>query len=215
MATAGAAFLARLVKDQVMGDSLDIPYVKWIRVHDFKHEISFPRKELSFEKEDDHGNLFIGANGANPRHEQVKIQCLAGKQTPQLAFGCMAQEKFPLALICFRRHTGFGYEVRFPHLMVGLKDCLIADWSIGGSDIEECSLWYNKIVWSANSQLADTNMPNPMTLASIGAYDKTNNTGATASDNFAKFVFAFGNAITLAADAVVAASDLANKTSDY
>ncbi|MEQ8788333.1 MAG: type VI secretion system tube protein Hcp [Pirellulaceae bacterium] len=199
IATAGAAFLARLVKDQVMGDSLDIPFVKWMRVHDFKHEISYQKKDMA-------GNLYINAHNVNPDQGQVKFKCLPGKQTPQLSFGCMAQEKFPLAIFCFRRQTGVGYEVRAPHLVVGLKDCLIRDWHLSGNAVEEAALWYNQISWFATSQLADTNLPNPLPPASLGVYDVVGAQGGSIS-KFSTFVAGFAAVITAAAAAAVIASD--------
>jgi type VI protein secretion system component Hcp len=193
-------------KDQVQGDSLDIPFVKWIRIHDFKHEVSFAKK-------DEAGNLYALLENQSPSQEHVKFTCLPGKQTPQLAFGCMAQEKFPLAIFCFRRQTGVGYEVRVPHLVIGMKDCLIRDWNLGGKGIEEATLWSNTTAWVAASQLADTNLPNPAAATSMGAFNFVGAMGSTNSA-FTKFVAGFAVMITALADAAVGAYDVATHYGD-
>ena len=223
-----------LLKDMVWGDSLDVPFMKWIRVEDLQHEIGYHKKDKggfvhpggAYADRDVYG-LATGLDEALnivgsllpsavcvtdyasntghpislPPHGELEFSCFPGKQTPQLSFGCMAQEKFPLAIFCFRRRIGPGLGgIRNPQFVIGLKDCMVRDWSIGGNLMESAKLSYNKIAWGAIDVVADTNLPAGFSLR---WFNKSNSEGG--EGGFALIVEAVVQAISLTAGGIIKA----------
>lgn len=104
-------------------------------------------------------NMFVQSH--LPSHEKLTFEKKIDKATPQLAFGCSAQEKYVTAVFFYRRRTGLGIMgTRMPYMVIGLNKVLISDWSIDG-DVEKVGLSYKQIAWAATAQIADTNLSIP------------------------------------------------------
>ena len=213
--------LLKWLKGFVMGDSLDAPFIKFIKVGTVSHSISFgsddkqlkydnaalqegewtelnhsrgefnskshalqnadlvakdyaadflrqggmwktidrTRRTASRRSAFDSGNMFL--NSHTPSHGALSFSKKIDKATPQLAFGCSAQERFPFGIFFYRRRTGLGIEgSRMPYMVIGVDKVLISSWSLNGDD-ETVTLKYKRIGWAATDQISDTNVSIP------------------------------------------------------
>jgi len=208
------------LKNFVMGDSLDAPFMKFIRVQSVSHSIEFGGGQSVTQKvagqnkaetfwteghtsdgEYDDRSAHMGTSptfgitgdsrwdkvksaGKNvgkyayglgfsqfdatrnnftktqlPGHGEFTFTKFIDNSTPQLAYGCSAQEPFYFAGFFFRRRIGMGVSgVRWPYLGIGLTKCLITGWSLS-NDTETVTLKYKHIMWGTFDQLADYNVP--------------------------------------------------------
>ncbi len=223
-----------LLKNFVMGDSLDAPFIKFIRVQSVSHSIGFgggssvtrvegegedakavnystgtkPTKYGDMDKnvnvggdnsryvdrwEDwDVGNdrtsgygigglrFFSGfknndyLNISLPEHNELTFKKYVDNATPQLAYGCSAQEPYYFAAFFYRRKIGAGIKgVRLPFMGIGLTKCLITGWSLD-DEMESVTLKYKNIMWGTFDQLADINAPTGM---SYRVWDTDNKEG--------------------------------------
>jgi type VI protein secretion system component Hcp len=104
-------------------------------------------------------NQFI--QSAIPEHGELEFTKYVDSATPQLAYGCASQEKFPLAIFIYRRKIGLGMGgIRFPYFMIGGFKCKLKGWKIDG-DQETVALHYRKIAWCGFLQWSDTNLSLP------------------------------------------------------
>ncbi len=143
--------------------------------------------------------------GHLPTHNTFCFTKGIDSATPQLAFGCSAQEKFPLAAFYFRRRIGPGiHGIRMPYLVVGLRRVMISAWGIKGSDHEHVELRYEKICWFAMSQVGDADAPQGV---SIRYWDRDRSSGGEAGMNWATLLSSLTTALVLGAGGVVAATD--------
>ena len=102
------------------------------------------------------------ANINLPEHSEFVFTKNIDNATPQLAYGCSAQEPFYFAAFFFRRKIGAGIAgVRLPYMGIGLTQCLINGWSLS-DDVETVTLSYKKIMWGTFDQTADINAPTGM-----------------------------------------------------
>lgn len=215
------AKLPFILKDIIRGDSLDVPFVNFIRCYEFNHEIGSgglsygdrtgsrvkwvnapaeppPGQELSRMQRaqkwfstkpgihlthtrslqgtnswtgDDEPGLF---NDRMPEHGSVCFTKNLDAASPQLSFGCSAQERFPLAVFFFRRKTTFNIGgVVHPHTVIGYQNCLISDWSTDGNT-ETVQLNYEVMGMAAFTQIADSKLPQGV---SWRTWDTVNNVG--------------------------------------
>ena len=196
---AGGALLVlkTLMKDMIRGDSLDVPFVKFIRVRTVSHAIKYTEKRNQSERNamddsatssvkdkdayktaSDQTTFFGNFPGSSiqssledfwsghafdsltlPEQSEFKFTKLIDNATPQLAYGCSAQEAFPLAVFFFRRKIGLGVEgIRTPYFVVGLYKCMITGWELDGEN-EKVSMKYSSIAWCSIDPLADSNLP--------------------------------------------------------
>lgn len=199
-----AIIMKQLLKDIVVGDSLDAPFVKFIRVKSISHKLGFSGdskfdksgwayknawKEESGQQYSANplmrgttntvsnsgafskdfmpqlgrelwgGNEFI--QGKIPEHGEIQFKKYLDSATAELAYGCSAQEKFPLAVFFYRRKVGTGLGgIRLPYFVMGSFKCKIKEWELDG-DEETVSLHYKKIAWCSFDQWADTNVSYP------------------------------------------------------
>jgi type VI protein secretion system component Hcp len=210
------ASIPKWLKAFVMGDSLDAPFLKFIKVTNVDHSMGFgdggeqlkygdagvadTTNYVGVEEYGDHkagdvsargavgrsfqhllgdghftlnrgrtalgqrasfesGNMFLQSH--LPEHGKFGFSKKIDKATPQLAFGCSAQERFPIAIFFFRRRIGLGLEgSRMPYMVIGLEKVLISSWSLGG-DSESVNLAYKRIGWAATDQISDMNISIP------------------------------------------------------
>lgn len=221
----GAAKAAAYLKNFVAGDSLDVPFMKFIRVQSTSHSIGFAGEQSVTERVGDSAQTFTtetgkSASGYNqlsdeieerfvrdrilhsnrfqhdrwgnrnfanggivanenasafssfkknqyvninlPAHDDFTFTKYVDNSTPQLAYGCTAQEPFSFAAFFYRRRIGVGIKgVRLPYLTIGLNKCLISSWSLA-DDMETVKLSYKDIVWATYDQIADINAPTGM-----------------------------------------------------
>jgi len=220
-----------MLKNFVMGDSLDVPFIKMIKVQSVSHKIGFdeggkitrvegegkdakavtyssakeagaygagdaysdiqvmPRKGVLGEvsnrwqtrtvasldskvKTSGYGmgglRFFSGfknndyLNISLPDHNEFTFTKLVDNATPQLAYGCSAQEPYYFAAFFFRRRIGAGIEgVRLPFMGIGLTKCLITSWDLS-DETETVTLKYKQIMWGTFDQVADINAPTGM-----------------------------------------------------
>lgn len=261
-AVAAATILKQIPKDMVMGDSLDIPFMKFIRCDNVSHGLSFSgmdtqqvtkttgdtavtttedlntgnkyqgyrddpvRDSLFFQKtrfygEKSFGDRFskihVGNHGIReslgswlggnefvktsvPKHGEVVFTKSIDTATPQLAYGCAAQEQFPLAAFFYRRKAGLGLGgVRWPYFVMGLYKNKIKDWSLDG-DTETVKLSYSAISWCGYDQWADTNISYPW---STRWFDQDAATGG--QGGFAMVIQAVAAGLIMGAGAATAA----------
>lgn len=207
-------------KDLILGDSLDAPFVKFIRVTGVNHKIGFEKDgESKFEesgwaykdawKEETEtstqyapnpflrtttstkmtqsdrspgkhlrgqwgafGNQFVQSR--IPEHGEIEFSKHVDSATPQLAYGCSAQEKFPLAIFFYRRKVGLGMGgIRWPYFVTAAFNCKLTEWEMK-DDGESVSLFYKQISWCGYDQWADTNISYPW---STRWFDQENYTG--------------------------------------
>jgi type VI protein secretion system component Hcp len=224
-----------MLKNFVMGDSLDVPFIKFIKVQSVSHAIGFdagnkvtrvedvdgkntavtysnakeaggydagdnyskwritPREGVVGERHSrwqtqsvasisdarqkrstasGHGlgglRFFSGfknndyLNISLPDHNEFTFTKLVDNATPQLAYGCSAQEPYYFAAFFFRRRIGAGIEgVRLPFMGIGLTKCLITSWGLS-DETETITLKYKQIMWGTFDQIADINAPTGM-----------------------------------------------------
>ena len=90
--------------------------------------------------------------------------------------------------------------------MIGLEDVMITDWNLS-NDSEAVDLSYNRICWAGVSQLADTSVPQGV---SVRIFDRTTGTGSLESSQkhpeFPLFLTGFTAAMYTAAWLSVAAA---------
>lgn len=224
-----AIWVKQVMKDMILGDSLDTPFLKFIRVQSIEHSIGFPGRKSVVEEHGGHAveykstghdeeagdyddsmyrarRPWAGRNyrrtrwgtyqeqragqefkalqnrhlsrkqtffstfknnqyvaPALPTHEEFTFTKLPDNATPQLMYGCSAQEPMAFACFFFRRRIGAGIMgVRLPFMMIGLRKCLITGWQLGDDMTETVTLSYKDIIWSTFDQLADINVPTGM-----------------------------------------------------
>lgn len=115
-----------------------------------------------------------GLNDKMPKHKSVVFSKTLDAASPQLSFGCSAQERFPLAVFFFRRKTTFNIGgVVNPHTVIGYKNCTISDWETDGNT-ETVSLTYEEMGMGAFTQIADSKIPQGI---SWRTWDRVNNSG--------------------------------------
>lgn len=259
---------AAMIKNFVMGDSLDAPFLKFIKVTGLSHSIGFGGEDkvtqvdngqavtyttstgstaggydqysqhedfvgdtkiqsdrwgnrLFHDTAKDERSLWytrhIGAGGAAkgifssfkqnqyininlPSHNELTFTKLVDNATPQLAYGCSAQEPFYFAGFFFRRRIGAGIDgMRLPYMGIGLNKCLITGWSLDG-ETEKITLKYKQIMWGTFDQVADINAP---TGLSSRVWDSEKNEGGEKKEGY--LLQALIAALTLAGTAAVKA----------
>lgn len=217
-----AAKVAAMLKNFVGGDSLDVPFVKFIRVQSVSHSIGFGGEESVTQVEDGVARTYKTDTGGSasdydptnvtrrvhkdtglaydvhanrwghtitsgitkarmgggrqggffsrfknnqylninlPDHDNFTFTKSIDNATPQLSYGCSAQEPFYFAAFFFRRRIGAGINgVRLPFMTLGLTKCLITGWSLE-DETEKVTLKYKDIMWSTWDQIADVNVP--------------------------------------------------------
>lgn len=210
-----------LTKGMIIGDSLDAPFVGFIKCLGIEHNIGLSAKQHELEwdeahlhsganlrelgrralddtlvragydraaiTEQDRRHLFNTRRGQQidaayhkavkqqrnafinthlPEHGEFQFVKMIDRATPQLAFGCCAQERFPLALFLYRKKIGTGIGgIRVPHLVVALRKVRISAWKITGEETEEVTLRYGDVSWASLGQIADTDVPVPIPSA--------------------------------------------------
>lgn len=209
-----------LTKGMIIGDSLDVPFVGFIKCQSIEHEIGLSKTqhELKWSEGQRYDNsearqqgvsaldeairrrghlgpidnvmrraMSRGAQGQRieaayqklvkeqrnafinthlPEHGEFTFTKGLDRATPQLAFGCCAQEQFPLALFLFRRKAGFGVgAVKFPYLVCALRKVRISAWKMVEGENEAVTLRYADISWASLGTIADTNTPVPIPSA--------------------------------------------------
>jgi type VI protein secretion system component Hcp len=256
-----AMVLATLTKGMIIGDSMDAPFMGFIKCTNIDHEIGLgsSQKELEYGDShllpDDHlqsarkqaitrsnydrykaahddpanqaqqaqiqtaydkvrksidkayhkaveeqRHAFI--NTHLPKHDEFTFTKMVDRSTPQLAFGCSAQERFPCALFFLRKKVGFGLGgIRIPHLVIGLRKVRISKWKMG-EEKETVSLRYGDIAWAALGQVADSDIPMPIPTARLFSTEE-NAGGENFSSGWAYGMQAIAAAATLIAGGVV------------
>lgn len=112
--------------------------------------------------------------GKIPEHNTVAFSKNLDSATPQLSFGCSAQERFPIAIFFLRKKTSMKLAgVTNPHTVMAYKNCLITDWSTDG-ETEEVHLNYEEMGVASFLQIADTPIPQGI---SWRHWDKVNKSG--------------------------------------
>jgi len=147
---------------------------------------------------EDQRNAFI--NTHLPKHGEFSFTKMMDRATPQLAFGCSAQERFPVALFFYRRKVGVGLgAIRVPHLVIGLRKVRISAWKMNGeAETETITLRYGDVAWGALGQIADSDMPIPIPTARM--FDvEAGAGGETYGKSWAYGVQAIGAAMALVA----------------
>lgn len=245
---------AQFLKNLVLGDSLDVPFMKFIRVQSISHGIAFGASQSAgdvdgqWTKEffgkttaqgdrwlqqksmgsyvdkgkvhyqlEDVPNPYRDGKGANwrafkgifssknnqfaqmvlPEHGALTFTKNLDIATPELAFGCTAQEPFSLAVFFFRRRIGAGIKgVRLPYFALGLRNCLITEWHLD-DDTEKVNLNYKQVAWWVVDQAADINAP----TGSTGRYwDASSNSGG--ESGLSHLVALIATALTAATAAI-------------
>lgn len=208
-----AAQIPLLLKNFIQGDSLDLPFLRMIRVDSVENKISFPGVTTSYRppgavattsghdagsysdikqarfrrqgKDDSEisarpraprdapppiptaansvrhahaGNTFMKSH--LPDHSDFVFTKQPDNATPQIAYGCSAQQIFPLAVFFFRRKIGVGVGgIRLPFMCIGLRKVRVVGWELGADLSETVTLKYADIAWTAVPPLADANIP--------------------------------------------------------
>lgn len=194
--------IKQILKDMITGDSLDAPFVKFIRLNGVSHQMSFkggrefsrsgsarsddweesytagsfapnPMERKTLVQKAKRSNTFKGTllkdwGGGNtfvqsklPEHGAISFTKNIDTATAQLAYGCAAQEKFPLAIFFYRRKAGLGIGgIRLPYFVMACFKSKIENWKIDG-DQESADLHYKTISWCSYDQWADTNVSYP------------------------------------------------------
>ncbi len=146
-----------------------------------------------------------------PKHDEFTFTKMVDRATPQLAFGCSAQERFPCALFFLRKKVGFGLGgIRIPHLVIGLRKVRISKWKMG-EEKETVSLRYGDIAWAALGQVADSDIPVPIPTARLFSTEE-NAGGENFSSGWAYGMQAIAAAATLIAGGVVKGISASNGT---
>lgn len=159
-------------------------------------------------------NAFL--NTHLPKHGEFTFTKMLDRATPQIAFGCSAQERFPVALFFYRRKIGLGLgAIRTPHFVIGLRKVRISAWHMSGDgESESVTLAYGDIAWAALGSIADSNMPLPIPTARM--WDREANAGGeTYSSSWAYGVEAIGLAMALIAGAAVKGIEAASGNGNY
>lgn len=234
--------LKKLIAAMVIGDSLDAPFLGFIRVQGVKHDIALGKdtKPLEWEVGADE-KLDTDDEKLRGRQEKVikfraptpEMQAridaaydkAIGEQrnkfatshlpdqnafeftkfidcaTPQLAYACSVQAKFPLAMFFFRKKVGLGLGgVRIPYLNIALRKVRITGYSVA-DDKETIKLQYGDIAWAALGQVGDSNLPFPVVSARM--YDAEGKRGSEWNESgWAYLVQAIGAAMSLIAGGV-------------
>lgn len=208
-----------LTKGMIIGDSLDVPFVGFIKCLGIEHNIGLSAKNHELEWDDSQlfdedqskhvldeaidnqlrrrgvanptatlRNMFLSNQAGQriqaeyhkmvkqqrnafinthlPEHGEFEFTKMIDRATPQLAFGCCAQERFPLALFLYRKKVGTGLGgIRVPHLVVALRKVRISAWKITGEETEIVTLRYGDISWASLGQVADSDVPIPIPSA--------------------------------------------------
>lgn len=248
-----AAKVPLMLKNFVMGDSLDAPFLKFIKVQSVSHSIGFAGEDKVTEVVDGAAKTFKTSTGKSasgynvrsdpqwggggystihdrwgavettsfndhrkhtpagsrqfgfigggfsdpgffsgfknnqyvninlPGHKDFVFTKLVDAATPQLAYGCSAQEPFYFAAFFFRRRIGAGIDgMRMPFMGIGLRKCLITGWSLG-DEVETITLKYKQLVWGAFDQTADINAP---TGLSQRVWDTDKNEGGEKAEGY-------------------------------
>lgn len=267
----------KLLKGMIMGDSLDAPFVGFIKVNGVEHGIGLGKdqkelewgdknkipdddlvarrtRELYQSLDDDYGrqvrpllqmrgvraerqrlrglrnqrrqdiaaahhaavreqrHAFI--NSHLPKHEELTFTKMIDRATPQLAFGCSAQERYPCALFFYRRKIGLGIGgIRVPHLTIGLRKVRISSWKMTGEETESVSLRYADIAWAALGGIADANLPS---VPSARMFSEEDNAGGeNYSSSWAYAVGAIGAGLTAIAGGVTKGLEAASGEGSY
>ena len=123
---------------------------------------------------DDGAEPGLLSGGKMPTHNSVSFSKNLDSASPQLSFGCSAQERFPIAIFFLRKKTGFKLGgVTHPHTVLAYTNCLITDWETDG-DTETVGLNYESMGMASFLQIADTPIPQGI---SWRHWDKVNNEG--------------------------------------
>lgn len=239
-----AAQIPKLLLSFVRGDSLEVPFMNFIRVNSIEHGISsgtgeYKGRSWMGDQTKAKGKWYQGGQGENlwsgitgkefrptpefnkytgsvsepgsmkhqPTQGTLKFTKHLDSATPQLAYGCSVQEQYKFAIFYFRRKVALNVSaVQFPYLMIGLEDVMISDWNLDG-DSEAVDLNYNRICWAGVSQLADTSVPQGV---SVRIFDRTTGTGSIETSGkhpeFPLFLTGFTGAMYTAAWLSVAAA---------
>jgi type VI protein secretion system component Hcp len=143
--------VSKFLRSMIRGDSLDVPFINFIKCHEFSHSIGDGAG-----KTHDQTGLF---QNTLPGHDAVHFQKSLDAASPQLSFGCSVSEKFPFAVFFFRRKTTFNIGgVVHPHTVIGYRNCKVSRWETDGNT-ESVELTYDAMGMAAFTQIADSKIP--------------------------------------------------------